>query len=29
VLVDEIRRGANGKPDYGWAKEHARAELTS
>jgi 3-oxocholest-4-en-26-oate---CoA ligase len=29
VLVDEIRRGPNGKPDYGWAKEHARAELTS
>jgi acyl-CoA synthetase (AMP-forming)/AMP-acid ligase II len=29
VLVDEIRRGANGKPDYAWAKEHARAELTS
>jgi acyl-CoA synthetase (AMP-forming)/AMP-acid ligase II len=29
VLVDEIRRGPNGKPDYAWAKEHARAELTS
>ena len=24
-LVDEVRRGANGKPDYGWAKAYARA----
>lgn len=24
-VVDEVRRGANGKPDYGWAKAHARA----
>jgi acyl-CoA synthetase (AMP-forming)/AMP-acid ligase II len=29
VLVDEIQRGPNGKPDYGWAKQHARDELTS
>jgi acyl-CoA synthetase (AMP-forming)/AMP-acid ligase II len=28
VVTDEIRRGPNGKPDYGWAKEHAR-EVTS
>ena len=24
TVVEEIRRGPNGKPDYGWAKEHAR-----
>ena len=29
VLAEEIRRGPNGKPDYGWAKEHARDALTS
>jgi len=29
VLVDEIQRGPNGKPDYRWAKQHARDELTS
>jgi 3-oxocholest-4-en-26-oate---CoA ligase len=29
VPADEIRRGPNGKPDYGWAKEHARDALTS
>ena len=23
-VVDEVRRGANGKPDYGWAKNEAR-----
>jgi 3-oxocholest-4-en-26-oate---CoA ligase len=28
-LVDEIQRGPNGKPDYAWAKEHARDALTS
>jgi 3-oxocholest-4-en-26-oate---CoA ligase len=27
VVVDEVRRGPNGKPDYGWAKEHARDVL--
>ncbi|MCI3950461.1 MAG: acyl-CoA synthetase (AMP-forming)/AMP-acid ligase [Acidimicrobiales bacterium] len=27
TVVDEIRRGPNGKPDYGWAKEHARDAL--
>ena len=21
VLVDEVRRAANGKPDYGWARK--------
>ncbi|MET0459440.1 MAG: acyl-CoA synthetase [Acidimicrobiales bacterium] len=25
LLVDEVRRGPNGKPDYGWAKAHAGA----
>jgi acyl-CoA synthetase (AMP-forming)/AMP-acid ligase II len=29
VLVDEIQRGPNGKPDYGWAKQHAGDVLTS
>ena len=27
VFVDAIRRGPNGKADYGWAKEAARAQL--
>ncbi len=27
VIVDEVRRGANGKADYAWAKEQARARL--
>ena len=27
VLVDEVRRAANGKPDYGWAREIVEAAL--
>jgi 3-oxocholest-4-en-26-oate---CoA ligase len=27
VVVDEVRRGPNGKPDYGWAKAHAAEVL--
>ena len=27
VFVDAIKRGPNGKADYGWAKDAARAEL--
>lgn len=26
-LVDEVRRGANGKPDYRWAEERAREAM--
>jgi fatty-acyl-CoA synthase len=28
VLVDEVRRAPNGKPDYGWAREIIEAALT-
>jgi fatty-acyl-CoA synthase len=27
VLVDEVRRAANGKPDYGWARKIVEAAL--
>jgi fatty-acyl-CoA synthase len=27
VFVDEVRRGPNGKADYGWAREQVKAEL--
>ena len=27
VFVDAIKRGPNGKADYGWAKDAARAQL--
>jgi len=27
LIVDEVRRAPNGKADYGWAKQHARASL--
>jgi 3-oxocholest-4-en-26-oate---CoA ligase len=27
-LVDEVRRGPNGKPDYRWAEAHASEVLT-
>ncbi len=27
VLVDEVRRAANGKPDYGWARKTVEAAL--
>jgi acyl-CoA synthetase (AMP-forming)/AMP-acid ligase II len=27
LLVDEVRRAPNGKADYAWAREHARASL--
>jgi acyl-CoA synthetase (AMP-forming)/AMP-acid ligase II len=27
VLVDEVRRAANGKPDYGWARKIIEAAL--
>jgi fatty-acyl-CoA synthase len=29
VFVDEVRRAPSGKPDYAWARETARAALTS
>jgi len=28
-IVDEVRRGANGKPDYPWAKAHAHEQAAS
>jgi len=27
VLVDEVRRAANGKPDYGWARKIVEAAV--
>jgi acyl-CoA synthetase (AMP-forming)/AMP-acid ligase II len=27
VLVDEVHRAANGKPDYGWARKIVEAAL--
>jgi fatty-acyl-CoA synthase len=29
VLVDDIRRGPNGKADYAWARDTARAAVDS
>jgi fatty-acyl-CoA synthase len=29
VVVDDVRRGPNGKADYGWAKETARAAVAA